>query len=431
MLPLVLLTSLLAAQPAPADQCSDWKSCRDLAEAAAASEDYETFHDLAWRTMQLRRTSDPEVMYMLARAQSLSGRPHDALVMLGRIADLGVATDADTNPDFARVRSLPGWPELQARIEKLRAGEPADAAKAPARAEPPATAPTATPTAPAAVAREVRIDTVAQFSTPQFSPGGIAYDAVSRRYLVGNLPERKLTEIEEGSNRAATLAGAAAQFFDVKALEIDTHQGDLWVVSDGTSEGEPASAVHKLQLISGRVLKVFETPPPDLPTRFVDVAVSSGAGVLILDAAKPRIFRTTASGSLQILMALPPGAPTSVAPANGGHTAYVAYSDRLLRIDLQQRTAATVTARRGENVEGLQRIRWHRDSLVGVQSMPDGLRRIVRVPIERGARIAPPEVLDEWRDSSSGAASASLIGDDFYYLVPEDGQSVIRRIRLR
>src|SRR5512144_3196398 len=115
MLLTVLLASFLVGQPAPSPQCNDWKSCRDLAEAAAASHDYETFHDLAWRTMQLRRTNDPDVMYMLARAQSLSGRPHDALVMLGRIVDMRVATDADTNPDLARVRALPGWPELQAR----------------------------------------------------------------------------------------------------------------------------------------------------------------------------------------------------------------------------------------------------------------------------------------------------------------------------
>lgn len=425
----MLLTVLLASflvQPAPPPQCNDWKSCRDLAEAAAASHDYETFHDLAWRTMQLRRTNDPDVMYMLARAQSLSGRPHDALVMLGRIVDMGVATDADTNPDLARVRALPGWPELRARA--LRAAEPAEPAKTETL-----TPPSATPAAPSAARRaDVRAEVVAQFKTPSFSPGGIAYDAVSRRYLVGNLPERKLTEIEEGSNRPATLAGAAAQLFDVKALEIDTRQGDLWVVSDGGKEaGAAASAVHKLQLISGRVLKVFDTPPADLPTRFVDVAVANSGAVLVLDAAKPRIFTVAPAGTLQILMSLPAGSPSSIAPANGGRGAYVAYSDRLVRVDLQQRTVTPVTTAEGGTIEGLQRIRWHRDSLVGVQSKGDGIDRVVRLPIERGAHVATLQVLDEWRTSSTGGASASLIGDDFYYLVPGDSESVIRRVRLR
>src|SRR5262249_56096839 len=112
--------------------------CRGEGEAAAARGDYETFHDLAWRTVQKGKRNDPELMYLLARAQSLSGRPDDALVMLGRIADLGVATDAATNEDFARVRKLPGWPELEAKLT----GKPVTTFSAPT-APPPSAPPAA------------------------------------------------------------------------------------------------------------------------------------------------------------------------------------------------------------------------------------------------------------------------------------------------
>ena len=70
----------------------------------------------AWRAAQKGRPNDPALMYLLAWAQSLSGRPGDALVMLRRIAELGVPTDAAENDDFRRVRVLPGWAELEARI---------------------------------------------------------------------------------------------------------------------------------------------------------------------------------------------------------------------------------------------------------------------------------------------------------------------------
>ena len=65
---------------------------------------------------QLGPKNDPALMYLLARAQSLSGRPNDAIVMLARIVAIGVPVDAATNDDFRRVRALPGWPELAARI---------------------------------------------------------------------------------------------------------------------------------------------------------------------------------------------------------------------------------------------------------------------------------------------------------------------------
>ena len=50
-----------------------------MALAAADRREYERFHDLSWRAVQLGPRNDPALMSMLARAQALSGRPHDAL----------------------------------------------------------------------------------------------------------------------------------------------------------------------------------------------------------------------------------------------------------------------------------------------------------------------------------------------------------------
>ena len=74
--------------------------------------------------MQKGPRNDPELMTLLARAQSLSGRPGDALVMLRRLAQLGASVDLG-NDDFQRVRALPAWPELAALFER---DKPADRA---------------------------------------------------------------------------------------------------------------------------------------------------------------------------------------------------------------------------------------------------------------------------------------------------------------
>ena len=90
--------------------------CRQLALDAAERQDYNAFHDLAWRALQPGPKNDPSLMLMLARAQSLSGRPHDALVMLQRLVAMGVATDAATNDDFRFVRALPAWADFEAKV---------------------------------------------------------------------------------------------------------------------------------------------------------------------------------------------------------------------------------------------------------------------------------------------------------------------------
>jgi hypothetical protein len=100
--------------------CTEWHDCRQLALAAADRGDYETFHNLAWRAVQTGPPKDPALMFLLARAQALSGRPHDALIMLQRLADMGVASDVAANDDFARTRELPGWPGRGLREKRLR-----------------------------------------------------------------------------------------------------------------------------------------------------------------------------------------------------------------------------------------------------------------------------------------------------------------------
>src|SRR3954451_10724252 len=143
---LALLVSLASVpQDRPAD-CGTWQNCRQLALQAAEQQDFESFHDLAWRAVRKGPPKNADLMRMLARAQSLSGRPLDALVMLQRLLDMGVVTDAATNDDFRRVRALSGWADFESRVEALHAAPvPSERAATPADA----TAPTSPSAAPA------------------------------------------------------------------------------------------------------------------------------------------------------------------------------------------------------------------------------------------------------------------------------------------
>ena len=142
-LTLVLLVGLAGGhvQASVAMECRDASECRQLALEARSRDDFEAFHDLAWRALQKGGQNNPELMTLVARAQSLSGRPHDALVMLNRLADLKVVTDAASSDDFRRVRELPGWADLEART--TTGSRPADAPKVSAPPAPVSTSPKA------------------------------------------------------------------------------------------------------------------------------------------------------------------------------------------------------------------------------------------------------------------------------------------------
>src|SRR5438093_8306804 len=190
--------------------CREWIECRRLALEAAERHDYETFHDLAWRAVQTGPRQDPALMYLLARAQVLSGRPHDALIMIQRLAEMGVATDAATNDQFERMRALPGWRAVAALVD--RDGSRADLVSARDKSSAVSAA-----VVPGTVEQAVRI------STPRFAASGLAYDAVSGRFVVGDRLGRKLMIVQDGADHAVDLVGPeSAGFHELRALAIDT-----------------------------------------------------------------------------------------------------------------------------------------------------------------------------------------------------------------
>jgi hypothetical protein len=437
---LLLILSLAVCAVGAAAQssrtCSAVDDCRRLALEAAARDDFETFHDFAWLTVRKGRPNDPDLMYLLARAQSLSGRPHDALVMLRRLAGLGVATDADTNDDFRRVRALTGWTEFAAlaaeiRDKKVLRSDPVQRATpsgaspgAPtASAAPAAPSPRGAPAGPSDSASRSGALTIARRS---FAPVGLAYDAVSRRFIAGDRRANKLMVLDEEFRRVNDLAAAAsAGFFGLTALEIDRRRGDLWV-SNAKDDGSE-TGLHKLQLISGRVLQVFPLPSTHGPARFGDITVTGEGAILALDVLGKRIFRLW-DGTYAPPLTIEADGPQSIT-ALDEHVVYVATPTGLLRVDLVSHAVAPVRGRRGVNLKGLAHIRAHRGSIIGVQREGGTLRLInVSLHAARAQALSARVITDV---PIADPTSLAIDGDTLHYLAREsDGGTTVRHIKL-
>jgi hypothetical protein len=392
----------LAAQSDRDFGCHEWHQCRAMAEAAAERGEYETFHDLAWRAVQTGPPRDPALMYFLARAQVLSGRPHDALVMLDRLAQMGVPSDADTNDDFIRTRQLPGWPEVAARIERLRG----------------ATSPAA-PAAPAASARASAPESeAARFSISRLAVVGLAYDAVSRRVLVGDRLGRKLVSVREGANHGDDLVRAdSAGFHDISAIDIDDKRGDLWVTSGSDADG--AGTLHRLQLVSGRPLKAFRVAPAGRPVDLVDLTITPGGTIVVLDAASGRILGLRPrAASVETIARIDVTAPVSVAASTDEAIVYVAHSNGVSRFDMRTHTATPVAVPKGISLARLQQIRWYRNSLIAVAA-EQGSNRIVRFDLNSGGRAVTRATTLEASAAVAGRACMTVSGDDLLYLAPD------------
>jgi hypothetical protein len=315
-----------------------------------------------------------------------------------------------------------------ARTDAPAAVAPSSPADAPVEAAP--------PDAPRAGVPEGAAEEALRFTTPAFTPAGLAYDAVSDRYIVGDRDARKLTVVDEASQRVANLAGAqSAGFGEIGAFEIDPHEGDLWVVS--SDPNRRSSTLHKLQLISGRVLYALPLDESFGAARFGDVAVTPRSTVLALDVEGRRVFRALPKArALELAATLDVPEPLSIAPQSDT-VAYVSHGSGILRLDLAARTARPVAASKDVDVTGLARLRWHGGSLVGVQRLADGTCRIVRLQLDpNGQRVRSAEVLDADLRMADPTAAA-LSGDGFYYLAGTGTfggiavDSVVRRVGIK
>lgn len=439
---LVLLASLAGRSPAASPiafqsardvGCREWRDCRQLALAAADRGDNETFHDLAWRAVQTGPPKDPALMYLLARAQALSGRPHDALIMLQRLAEMGVASDAATNDDFARTRQLPGWPEVSADIERLSHPDSPPAPSAAVSPRPPSNSPSSaaspSPT-PSPTPSPAPVPEGSRFSTEGFTLGGLAYDAVSRRFLFGDRLGRKLIVAREGTDHAVDFVRAdSAGFHDIGAIEIDRKRGDLWVISAAPAGG--AATLHKLQLVSGRPLKSFPVAADLEPVALVDLAVTQAGVVLVLDSATPQLLvLRPGAAAVERVMKLEVVEPASLAAAGDAGIAYVAHRDGVSRIDLRARTATRVAAATAVSLAHLEQIRWRRRALIAMRADADGTRRVIRLDLNASGRAVTHATTFEGPVLPPGAqAFIASSGDELVCMVDGSKDANGRAVR--
>ena len=459
---LAVCLSIQAPASSPQTECQDWQECRQQALDAAARHEYERFHDLAWRTVQKGPPRSPELMFLLARAQSLSGRPHDALVMLGRLAAAGFMTTAATSPDFERARSLPEWAEARSqlalawvRIDQLpmASGRPRRSRSTGLPSSPSAYRAGVSTTRPGLVAPgapdrpvappgassippPLSVEEVLRLPSGSMKPAGLAHDGVSGRYVLADSAHRKLVIVDERAHHLVDLVDAtSAGFNDITALVIDARRGDLWVVSGSEADGEHAAAsvLHRVQLISGRPLASWPLPKSFGPARFADVDVGDGDTVFVLDEIGRRIFPVSPrTGRFGTPLRVPFEGLTSLAIA-GNRVAYVAHAAGIARVSLTGGPAVAVRSAPGVELKGFERVRWDSGRLVGIQKLTDGSHTPVRLRLTAaGTRVIAADII-ETPSPIDDPTTVAISGDSFYFVTREEpaGDLAIHRARLQ
>ena len=251
---------------------------------------------------------------------------------------------------------------------------------------------------------------------------GLAYDAVSKRFLFGDRQGRKLVVVGEGTeSEAADLVRAdSAGFEDISALEIDARRGDLWVASAAENGG---GLLHRLQLVSGRPLRTYAVPDALGPATLRDLAITP-RGVLVLDAQGGQILLLKpGAAALERVLLLDVPAPTALAAGAQDGVAYVAHRDGISRVDLGTKKIANVRAPTGVSLGGFERVRWHGKGVIALGGAHDGTPRLVQLDLNAGGTTVTRVrmVHSPVPTPAAGQLFAIVSGDELVYVTAASG----------
>ncbi|MBM3771391.1 MAG: hypothetical protein FJW27_08925 [Acidimicrobiia bacterium] len=254
----------------------------------------------------------------------------------------------------------------------------------------------------------------ARFEAPGFSPSGLAFDAVSQRFVIGDAREHKLMVVTVGGGDPIDMVRAdSAGFAAISAVETDGRRGELWVAGD-------AGVVHRLQLVSGRPLRTYRPSPTLGAVRLVDLGLAVSGTLMGLDTKGARLLTMGRGGTeWRVSLCLERAGVTSIAVEEDG-LVFVAHEGGIVRADLRSREVTPLSAVSEVDLRGIERLRFGAQGLVAIQREASGTRRVLVLRLADGRRrVTRIAVADEDPAPLAGLASIHLTGPDLYYLARE------------
>jgi sugar lactone lactonase YvrE len=131
--------------------------------------------------------------------------------------------------------------------------------------------------------------------------------------------------VDANTGQVATLVGAQGALGEIGGMAIDPREGDLWVVS-ASADG---SVLHKLQLISGRILSTVSLSMEHPVTA---MAYAMGTGLIVADTGGA-VWRLHSDGKTTKLAALE-YVPRGLAADTNGRLYVAGGTSRLARFTI-------------------------------------------------------------------------------------------------
>jgi len=409
-----LLVALLGSAAAAEDVRAERARLDREAREAYARKDYTGFLQSSRKLADLTPGS-PRALYNLACAQALTGDGPQAVLTLDRVARMGVILDAAKDPDFAKLKALPAFEAVLAKMAALDA-----------------------PIGKSRVA----------FTLPEkdLITEGIAHDAKSGDFFVSSVHRRKVLRVSREGRVSDFVKEGQDGLFSALALAVDARRGTLFVSSEAMPmmkglrpEDKGRSLVVEYDLGNGKQRRRLGPPPGLADAHLSDLSVGPDGTLAVADPQSGRVYVLgPADTALRVLVeAGPLVSPQGLAFSPDGRFVFVAdYAQGIARIESGSGAVSWLPGPENAALGGIDGLVFARGSLVGIQN---GFRphQVLRLKLAADqARIVEATVLERSSPHFDEPTLGVVVGDELYYVaasqysrVREDGSLDLERLQ--
>jgi hypothetical protein len=385
----------------------DGRYYETLARKAYQQKDYAAFLENMKMAAELR-PNHPRLMYNLAIGYALNGRQNEALLWLGKTADMGLIFPAARDDNFNSIKELGEFKTIVQRFEHN---------KAPI------------------------INSRPGFTIHEkgLVPESVAYDPAAKLFFISSVYKRKILSRNE-RGEVKDFATERDGLWSVMGMKVDAKRRLLWVCTAAhpqmlnyREEVNGASALLKYDLRSGKLIKKYLLSNKPRPHLLGDLAINSAGDVFASDSITPAIY-VVRQGKDELELFLegePFSSPQGLTFTADEKRLFLAdYAKGIFLIDLKTKKYTSLLPAANSTLLGIDGLYYYKGTLIGVQN---GVNppRLIRLSLGSDlSRVEHFEIMEANNPVFDEPTLGVLVQDTFYFVANSEWGAIDQKGQL-
>ncbi len=340
------------------------------------------------------RPDHPGIIYNLAAAYALDGRPIDAVKNLDKIADMKLYYSVQQDSDFKSIWDSDLFIPVQKKFEQN-------------------------------IIPVTNSSTAFELKEKGLLTEGLAFDAGTDRFFISSVHKRKIIEYNStGESRQFNPRNVNLQ--GIFGMKADEKNRILWAAGgavkymegyEDSLKGE--SFLYKFDLDDGSLLHMYTPPETGGDHLFGDLTINSAGDVYVSDSRDNAIYRLTTDDS-RLETFIPSGYFLSlqgIAFSDDDSLLYAAdYSQGIFKINAADGSVHLLENKTSTTLLGIDGLYYYKDKLIATQNGVNPQRVLSLSPDNEITRIVNYKILESNNPLFDEPTLGVIEKDNFYFI---------------